>query len=179
MPAVLNPHCSTLTTLALLLFLPAGPAVSHSVHISIQSRPFTGSAFTILLLSIATKKLTLHITQSLRDSLLPLFTMSTFKQFLYGEGLAHTISKLFIRFLQFVLGLTVAGIYGNYVRNQSAHNQPSDPSFVFGLVVGGLSCVTAIVYSIPKVKAFYGFVWDCKYSPVHPIIISVHMLTLS
>ncbi|KAL9048748.1 MAG: hypothetical protein Q9162_007565 [Coniocarpon cinnabarinum] len=82
------------------------------------------------------------------------------KEFLQGEGTAHNISKLIVRFLQFVLGLTVAGIYGNHVHSQSSHNQASDSSFIFAVVVGGLTCVTTIAYSIPKVKVYYCFFWD-------------------
>lgn len=80
--------------------------------------------------------------------------------FFQGEGPAHTITKVVFRSLQFVLGLTVAGIYGNYVHNQQAHNQPSDSAFVFAVVVGGASCITPIIYLIPRVKAYYAFPWD-------------------
>ena len=82
--------------------------------------------------------------------------MSLFK----GEGPAHTIGKIVLRSLQFVLGLTVAGIYGNHVRDQQSHKQPCDSSFVFAVVTGGASCITALIYIIPKVKAYYAFIWD-------------------
>lgn len=77
-----------------------------------------------------------------------------------GDGVVHTIGKVIVRSLQFVLALTVAGIYGNHVDNQRKNNNPANPAFTFAVVVGGLSCTSAIIFNIPKVKAYHVFAWD-------------------
>jgi len=66
-----------------------------------------------------------------------------------------------IRFFQFVLAITVCGLYGVDLHNASVQGKYQDGKWVFAEVVGALSAFTAIMYMIPFVMRIpFAFVWD-------------------
>ena len=68
----------------------------------------------------------------------------------------HTI----IRFLQFVLALTVLGLYGTDLNNARKAHVYADSKWVFAEVVGALAALTALIYMIPLIKSYIAFAWD-------------------
>ena len=70
------------------------------------------------------------------------------------------ITSLLLRFAQFVLGLTVCGLYGVDLNAARKAHVYTDGKWVYAEVVGSLSVVTALVYCLPKVKSWYAFGWD-------------------
>lgn len=70
--------------------------------------------------------------------------------------LVHTI----IRFLQFVLAITVCGLYGTDLNAAHKAHVYADSHWVFAVVVGALSAVTALVFMVPFVKTYLAFGWD-------------------
>lgn len=75
-------------------------------------------------------------------------------------GATGGLLRIFIRFCQFVLAITVAGLYG--VDLHAAHDAGTyiDGKWVFAEVVAGLSAVTCLVYFLPFFKSFWAFAWD-------------------
>ena len=80
--------------------------------------------------------------------------------FFDGEGGLHKLGKIVIRSLQAILGLTVAGIYGNVLNNELKRHESPNPAFTFAVVVAGLSCISALLFNIPRIKSHYVFAWD-------------------
>jgi hypothetical protein len=72
-------------------------------------------------------------------------------------GLIGGVVRLVLRFFQFVLALTVAGLYG--VDLQRANY--ADGKWVFAEVVAGLSAVTILIYAgLFFVRSAKFFPWD-------------------
>lgn len=70
------------------------------------------------------------------------------------------ILNLAIRFLQFVLALTVLGLYGTDLDNARKQGKYTDSKWVFAEVVGALAAVTALIYMLPLLKYYWTFGWD-------------------
>ena len=70
------------------------------------------------------------------------------------------IIRLIIRILQFVMGLTVIGLYAHDLRKASEAHVPANRNWVYAVVVGTLSCVTSLIFLIPILKAWMFFAWD-------------------
>ncbi|POS75271.1 hypothetical protein DHEL01_v206328 [Diaporthe helianthi] len=65
----------------------------------------------------------------------------------------ENIPRWVVRGLQFILGLVIVGLYGHRVQKQRHAAQENDdahvsPEWVFGLIVAGLSSITAVVFAI-------------------------------
>lgn len=87
--------------------------------------------------------------------------LDTMKGKVPAEGLdTSLILRIIARFLQFVLGLTVAGLYGTDLHNAAEAHKYADSKWVYAEVVAGLSCITVLVYMIPLVKSWALFAWD-------------------
>lgn len=65
-----------------------------------------------------------------------------------------------LRFLQFVLAITVIGLYGAQLNDQRKHGGHGDSRWIYAEVVAALSAVTCIVYMIPLIKSYLFFAWD-------------------
>lgn len=65
-----------------------------------------------------------------------------------------------LRFLQFVLAITVAGLYGAQLSDQRKHGGHAHSRWIYAEVVAALSAVTCIVYMIPLVRSYLFFAWD-------------------
>lgn len=75
-------------------------------------------------------------------------------------GLIGAIVRLVLRFCQFILALTVAGLYGVDLSHANKAGAHADGKWVFAEVVASLSAITVIVYAIPFVKSYWFFAWD-------------------
>jgi len=66
----------------------------------------------------------------------------------------------FIRFFQFILALTVIGLYAqdlNAGRKAHAH---TDANWVYAVLVGSLSAFVSLLYLVPTItRAFFSFLW--------------------
>jgi len=80
------------------------------------------------------------------------------------------ILRLTARILQFVLALTVAGLYGVDLQNAQKAHVYADSKWVYAEVVAGISAVMAAVYMIPtpKIKPWFLF-------PVDALIFILYM----
>ncbi|WPH04954.1 Hypothetical protein R9X50_00785100 [Acrodontium crateriforme] len=75
-------------------------------------------------------------------------------------GLVGALIRLVLRFFQFVLGITVCGLYGVDLNNAHKAGVGADGKWVFAEVVGALSVFTVLIYGIPFVKSYWAFGWD-------------------
>lgn len=74
----------------------------------------------------------------------------------FAGFLVHTV----IRFFQFVLALTVLGLYGQDIDGQRKYAGRADGRWVFAEVVAGLSAITALIFAVPFFKTYKAFGWD-------------------
>ncbi|OBT88241.1 hypothetical protein VE02_02793 [Pseudogymnoascus sp. 03VT05] len=67
-----------------------------------------------------------------------------------------------VRFFQFILALTVCGLYGVDITNARKAHHPADGRWAYAIVVGTFSAITALIYLIPVTmrKMSILFVWD-------------------
>jgi len=70
-------------------------------------------------------------------------------------GLPFSAVRALLRFVQFVLAITIIGLYG---ANLDEYNH--DSRWGYGVAVGVLAAITVVVYCIPFLKTFWTFVWD-------------------
>lgn len=63
-----------------------------------------------------------------------------------GQSRAKSVLNDVLRFFQFVMGLTVAGLYGVDLQNARRANVYADANWVYAEVTTGLATVTALVY---------------------------------
>jgi len=77
-----------------------------------------------------------------------------------GDITISKILRIVARFLQFVLALTVAGLYGVDLHHAAQAHKYADSKWVYAEVVAGVSCITILVYMIPILKTWACFGWD-------------------
>lgn len=75
-------------------------------------------------------------------------------------GLPGALARLLLRFLQFILAITVAGLYGVDLNRANKVHAYADGKWVYAEVVAVLSIVTVLVYAVPIIKSWWGFAWD-------------------
>ncbi|MCJ1485842.1 hypothetical protein MMC06_006017 [Schaereria dolodes] len=68
----------------------------------------------------------------------------------------HTTLRLF----QFVLALTVLGLYGVDLNNARKEHKYVDSKWAYAEAVGALAAVTSLVYMVPIFKSYMVFAWD-------------------
>lgn len=73
------------------------------------------------------------------------------------KGLSYLLFVA-IHFVQFVLAITVCGLYGVDLHRAAKAGVYTDSKWVFAEVVGGLSAVTALVLCVPFILRFWA-VW--------------------
>lgn len=77
-----------------------------------------------------------------------------------GSSVAWILHAI-LRFLQFVLAITVIGLYGAQLSNQRRHRGYGDSRWIYAEVVAALSAATCIVYMIPTlIRSYLFFAWD-------------------
>ncbi|KAI9672762.1 MAG: hypothetical protein M1831_000197 [Alyxoria varia] len=77
-----------------------------------------------------------------------------------GGSKVALILRAAIRFLQFVLALTAAGIYGHCIVVLNQNKDSWTTNCTYAVIVGGLSCATCILYMMPFIKSHAFFIWD-------------------
>lgn len=75
-------------------------------------------------------------------------------------GMTHFIGKIIVRVLQFLLGITVVGLYSVHLDDQRKKGKPYNTNFMYAVIIGALSALTAVVYAIPFVKWRVLWIWD-------------------
>jgi hypothetical protein len=77
-------------------------------------------------------------------------------------GFIPSLIRATIRLLQFVLALTVAGLYGQDLHRAHKAGAYTDSKWVYAEVVAGLSAVTVIAYTVTFAlfNSFWFFAWD-------------------
>jgi hypothetical protein len=88
-------------------------------------------------------------------------------------GMVGVYLKIAFRFLQFVLGITIFGIYcADLVAAMSKQANPH-PAWLFATTVGGLNAVTAVLYLLPCFHSYLFFWWDWVLVVLHAALIGV------
>ncbi|KAI0886070.1 uncharacterized protein GGS22DRAFT_123659 [Annulohypoxylon maeteangense] len=59
-----------------------------------------------------------------------------------------------LHFAQFVLAITVCGLYGVDLQRARSHGKYMDGKWVYAEVVGGLAALTAVLYLVPFILRF-------------------------
>lgn len=75
-------------------------------------------------------------------------------------GVFGALIRLVLRFFQFVLAITVAGLYGVDLHRAREVGAYTDGKWVYAEVVAGLAAVTVLIYGIPFFKSYWAFAWD-------------------
>ena len=75
-------------------------------------------------------------------------------------GVFGALIRLVLRFFQFVLAITVAGLYGVDLHRAREAGAYTDGKWVYAEVVAGLAAVTVLIYGIPFFKSYWAFAWD-------------------
>jgi len=75
-------------------------------------------------------------------------------------GLPGAIARLVLRLLQFVVAVTVAGLYGIDLQHGNQNGIHPDSKWWYAEAVAGLSALTCILYGLPFFKSWWGFGWD-------------------
>ncbi|KAK4996935.1 hypothetical protein LTR66_003564 [Elasticomyces elasticus] len=78
----------------------------------------------------------------------------------HSGGVIGGLGRIFLRFFQFVLALTVAGLYGVDLNNARKAGVYADGRWVYAEVVAALAAVTTLVYAVPFIKSYVFFGWD-------------------
>lgn len=86
--------------------------------------------------------------------------MDRLEHYSSSGGAIGAICRLVVRFFQFVLALTVAGLYGVDLHAASKAHVGADGKWVFAEVMAALSAVTCIIYGIPFLKSYWFWAWD-------------------
>ena len=76
------------------------------------------------------------------------------------EGFVPFLMHALIRFFQFVLGITVCGLYGTDLNNAREQGKYADSKWVFAVVVGAMGAVSALIEALPFIRTVYVFAWD-------------------
>lgn len=68
--------------------------------------------------------------------------------------------RIFLRFFQFVLGITVIGLYAIDLDRARKQGKYIDSKWVWGVVCGTLGALSALVFMLPLVKSWFFFYVD-------------------
>ncbi|KAF3006938.1 hypothetical protein E8E14_000095 [Neopestalotiopsis sp. 37M] len=72
---------------------------------------------------------------------------------LFGMALSYLLFSV-LHFFQFVMGLVVIGLYGKYLDRARKAHVYADGKWVYAVVVGALSSLTALLYLVPFILRF-------------------------
>ncbi|KAK7713025.1 hypothetical protein SLS57_007586 [Botryosphaeria dothidea] len=94
------------------------------------------------------------------DNRATMITLNQISGYSHHGGLPGLLARVFLRFLQFVLALTVCGLYGVDLDNARKAGAYADSKWVYAEVTAGLSAITCLVYFLPMIKSLFFFAWD-------------------
>lgn len=74
--------------------------------------------------------------------------------------------RIVLRFFQFILGITVIGLYAVDLDNARKQHKYTDSKWVWAVVCGTLGAITSLVFMLPLIKAWFffyvdAFIWLC------------------
>lgn len=75
-------------------------------------------------------------------------------------GIVGGLIRAVLRLFQFILAITVAGLYGVDLHAAHKAHVGADGRWVFAEVVAGLSAVSCIIYAVPLIKSYWFWAWD-------------------
>lgn len=78
----------------------------------------------------------------------------------HSGGLIGALFRAVLRFVQFVLAIVIAALYGVDLHHAHQAGAYTDGKWVYAEVVAGLSAVTCLVYAVPFIKSYWAFGWD-------------------
>ncbi len=78
----------------------------------------------------------------------------------HSGGLLGALARLILRFCQFVIAITVAGLYGVDLHHAAQAHAGANGKWVYAEVVAGLSAFIVILYAIPFIKSYKFFYVD-------------------
>ena len=77
------------------------------------------------------------------------------------DGKPGAAVRITLRFLQFVLAVTVAGMYGVDLHHATQAHAYLDGKWLYAEIVAGLSAITCIIYALlHRVHSHNMFSWD-------------------
>ncbi|KKY19661.1 hypothetical protein UCDDS831_g05320 [Diplodia seriata] len=94
------------------------------------------------------------------DKRATMITLNQLTSYSHHGGLPGLLARVFLRFLQFVLALTVCGLYGVDLDAARKAHAYGDAKWVYVEVVAGLAALTCLAYLLPMVKSLFFFAWD-------------------
>src|SRR4051812_16782518 len=71
-----------------------------------------------------------------------------------------TIARVALRFVQFVMGIVVIGLYAQDLDSARRHHKYVDSKWVYATFCGALGSIAAIVMVLPWVKGWFFFAID-------------------
>ncbi|EOD51001.1 hypothetical protein UCRNP2_2226 [Neofusicoccum parvum UCRNP2] len=89
-----------------------------------------------------------------------MIAINNLSQYSHHGGLPGLLLRVFLRFFQFVLALTVCGLYGVDLNNARKAGAYADSKWVYAEVTAGFSAITCLVYFLPMIKSLFFFAWD-------------------
>ncbi|KAH7063131.1 hypothetical protein B0J12DRAFT_562847 [Macrophomina phaseolina] len=89
-----------------------------------------------------------------------MITLNQLAGYSHHGGLPGLVARVLLRLLQFVLALTVCGLYGVDLDNARKAHAYADSKWVYAEVTAGLSAITCLVYLVPMVHSLFFFAWD-------------------
>ena len=75
-------------------------------------------------------------------------------------GFVWYLIQLCLRFCQFIMGITVIGLYGQELNAARIAHVYADGRWVYAVVVGTLAALTALIFMIPFLPSYRIFPWD-------------------
>lgn len=88
-------------------------------------------------------------------------------------GMPGVWAKMACRFLQFVLGLTIFGVYCADLVAAGSKHVPLNSAWLFATTLGGITTVTAVLYLLPCFHSYLFFWWDWIIVILHAGLIGV------
>jgi hypothetical protein len=88
-------------------------------------------------------------------------------------GMFGVYLKIAFRFVQFVLGIAIFGVYCADIVTATAHHASPVTAWLFACTVGGISATTAILYLLPCLHSYLFFWWDWVIIILHAGIMGV------
>jgi hypothetical protein len=88
-------------------------------------------------------------------------------------GKPGIIVKAVARFIQFITGLVIFGIFLHQVENARHNHNNAGSAWVYAAVVGGFGWITALIFLLPFLKPFVFFWWDLLLFILHAPVVGI------
>jgi hypothetical protein len=88
-------------------------------------------------------------------------------------GMFGVYLKVGFRFLQFIFGIAIFGVYCADMVTASSHKVAPSTAWLFACTVGGISATTALLYLLPCLHSYLFFWWDWIIVILHAALIGI------